>query len=184
MQLPKLSDEVNVEPKGNVVTSRKANVPLIVLGLLLVVGFAGGVVYARDQGSITVESPSGAAPQGTATAVSTVAAQASDKTTTTKNAPSDELLTALLGTGAVLIVVGLLYGRISTIKLPGGAEISLTDNELKKTAEAAAEKHPEDPKKAALVAQEVQDRLLKEKARGSFELPDAKIAHVAAEVTT
>lgn len=161
------STPINVESQANAITSRKGNPWLIALGMLLVLVFAYGVFYARDQGSETMESK----PSKTQPTIKT-----------TKDAPSDSLLTAVLGAGAALIVIGVLYGRISTIKLPGGAEITLTDGEKAKTAEKAAEKHPDDPTKAALLAQEAQEKLLQEKAYGSVELPEEKIDSVVGEL--
>ncbi len=143
--------EINVEKAaGNVVTSRKANFWLILLGVLLVACFAGGAVYARTAGSETVETPSTKPKAGEA------------KTTTTKSAPSETLLTTLLGTGAALIIVGALYGRISTIKLPGGIEVSMSKQAEKKTIKKSLEKHPNQPEKAAAVAQTAQTLLLQE----------------------
>lgn len=148
--------EINIEkPAPNVVTSRKANPWLIVLGILLVACFAGGTVYARTAGSETVET---SGPNTGANA---------SKTTTTKNAPSETLLTTLLGTGAALIIVGALYGRISTIKLPGGVELSLAKDAEEKTIKKAVEQHPNEPDKAAEVAQKAQSLLLQDVGKGA-----------------
>lgn len=175
MSLSSPSKEIKVEPKGPVVTSRKANGLLITFGLILIVAFAYGVFYARDSGSVVEETPAAKATGSTT--------EAKAKTITTKNAPSDSLLTAVLATAGALLLVGVLYGRISTIKLPGGAEISLTDEEKEKTAEKAAEKHPDDPKQAAMVAQDAQEKLLREKAYGSIEVPEEKIDSVVEAVS-
>lgn len=179
MSLAKPSKDVKVEPKGPVVTSRKANGLLIFFGLLLIAGFAYGVYYARHSGSVVVVTPSSKEAAGAKDATGSGGAagqdQASGKTTTTKNAPSETLLTAVLGTAGALLLVGVLYGRISTIKLPGGVEVGLTKADVEKTAEEAAEKHPTDPKKAAMVAQKAQSQLRKEKAQGLVPLPEATI---------
>jgi hypothetical protein len=176
MSLTSPSKDIKVEPKGPVVTSRKSNGLLITFGLILIVVFGYGVFYARDSGSVVEETPSLAEASGSTSAPgSTGQDEANVKTTTTKNAPSDTLLTAVLGTAGALLLVGVLYGRISTIKLPGGVEVSLTKEEQEETAKKAADKHPNDPKKAALVAQKAQAQLRQEKARGMVPLPEARI---------
>lgn len=184
MSLTSPSKVVNVEPKGPVVTSRKVNGFLIAFGLILLIGFGYGVIYARDTGSEVVETPSSVAAAGATGATgATGQAQASAKTTTTKNAPSETLLTAVLGTAGALLLVGVLYGRISTIKLPGGVEVALTEEDVEKTAEEAADKHPGDPKKAAMVAQKAQSNLRQNKARGLVPLPDSVIGNAVEEAS-
>jgi flagellar basal body-associated protein FliL len=166
--------EVTVEkPDPNVVVSKQANPYLIVLGILLVLTFVGGMVYSRAVGSETKETT----PPANQTSETT-------KTTKSKDAPSDTLLTALLGAGAGLIIVGALYGRISTIKLPGGTEISLTPEEKEKAAKKVIEKLSDDvdPAKAVEVTQEATDRLLQAKAYSAYQLPDEKIDHVVSHV--
>jgi hypothetical protein len=187
MSLTEPSKDIKVEPKGPVVTSRKANGPLIFFGLLLILGFAYGVYYARDSGSVVVETPA-AAETGSAGATGASGAggttgEAKATTKTTKNAPSDTLLTAILGAGAALFIVGVLYGRISTIKLPGGVEVSLTKEEEEETAKKSAEQHPGDPQKAAMVAQKAQALLREEKARGLVALPEANIESAVEKVS-
>jgi hypothetical protein len=176
MPLPKPSKDVKVEPKGPVVTSRKANGLLIFFGLLLIAGFAYGVYYARHSGSVVVETPTSVKAKGATGATgATGQAQASGKTTTTKSAPSETLLTAVLGTAGALLLVGVLYGRISTIKLPGGVELAMTKEAEEKTVEKSAEKHPDDPAKVAKVAQKAQALLLQENAGGAI-LTDKQIS--------
>ncbi len=156
--------EINVEKAApNVFTSRKANPWLIALGVVLVICFGAGTVYARSAGSETVEK----AGAGSGDKAS--------KTTTTKNAPSETLLTTLLGTGAALIIVGALYGRISTIKLPGGVEVSMSKEAEEKTIKKSVEKHPNEPDKAAAVAQKAQTLLLQEAEEGSTTPTDGDI---------
>jgi flagellar basal body-associated protein FliL len=113
----------------------KAKWVLVILGFLLVLLFAGGLFAARWWGSTTVSK---ATPSSSTATVLTT-------TTQTKSLPSDTLLTAILATGAILVVVGYLYTRISAIKVPGAGEVDfITDDEKKqlqtKVQEAVAEK--------------------------------------------
>jgi hypothetical protein len=67
------------------------------------------------------------------------------------------VLLSLLGTGAILILAGALYTRLSAIKLPGGAEITLTPQEREQVAEHVAERagpgvSPADVARATAVA--------------------------------
>lgn len=180
------TNQINVEPNpaGNVVTSRKANPWLIGLGAIMVVAVALGVFYARDKGSETVETnpPTQSSPSQPQTTVKT-----------TKSGPSDSLLTTVLGAGAALIIIGVLYGRISTIKLPGGVEIGLTKDEEDKAAKMIGQKLEEkvdgnvDPVAAARATQEASDLLVQAKARvqakvGPVELPEEEMTSVVEQV--
>jgi hypothetical protein len=180
------STPINVEPNpaGNVVTSRKANSWLIGLGAIMVIAVAIGVFYARDSGSETVE---------TSPPAQSNSSQPQATVKTTKSAPSDSLLTTVLGAGAALIIIGVLYGRISTIKLPGGVEIGLTKNEEDKAAKMIGEKLKEkadgevDPVETAKATQEAADLLLQAKARvqakaGPIELPEDEMVSVVEKV--
>lgn len=112
------------------------------------------------------------------------AAAQTEKVTKTKNGPSESLPTALLGAGAGLIVIGFLYGRISSIKLPGGTEIGLNAEEKKAATQKAIEANPNDPKKAAEVALASEDRLLAQKLNAaSASLPETRIDEVVQAVT-
>jgi hypothetical protein len=162
MSLTSPSKDIKVEPKGPVVTSRKVNGPLVFFGIVLLVAFGYGVFFVRHNGSVVNETPASSESGGTTGA--TGQTQATAKTTTTKNAPSDSLLTAVLGVGGALLIVGILYGRISTIKLPGGVELTLTKEEEVETVKKAVEQNPDDPDMAAKVAQRAQALLLQEKA--------------------
>jgi flagellar basal body-associated protein FliL len=167
------SSELTVEkPAHNVVVPKQANPYLIALGALLIVLFVTGMIYTRAVGSETKETKPAATEQANATK------------TETKSAPSDTLLTSILAAGATLIIVGALYGRISTIKLPGGTEISLSAEEKEKAAATVVEKLSDDvdPRKAVEVTQEATDRLLQAKAYGTVELPDEKIERVVEKV--
>jgi heme/copper-type cytochrome/quinol oxidase subunit 2 len=100
-------------------------------------------------------------------------------TTTTKSWPSETLITSLLAVGAVLIIVGFLWARITTIKV-AGAEVALSDAEKKDVADTLTEKVPEDadPKEAAAATVNVMTALTEEKAT-SGPLTQAKISAVA-----
>jgi hypothetical protein len=86
----------------------QAKKSLVVLGAFLIVLFLAGVVLTRVVGN-------------TADTVGT--------RTTTKVFVSDTVLTAILSTGVFILLIGLLYSRITAIKLPGGAEIDLRPQE-------------------------------------------------------
>lgn len=103
---------------GRTEDKKEPNWWLIAAGLLLVALFAGGVFYSRVQGSETVE-----------TTTRDTSGEVAARSTKTKTVPSDTVLTAVLATGAALVLVGALYSRIATVKLPGGTEIKLTKGE-------------------------------------------------------
>jgi hypothetical protein len=97
-------------------------------------------------------------------------------TTITKSWPSETLITSLLAVGAVLVIVGFLWARITSIKV-AGAEIGLSDDEKTKVAEALTKKVPEDakPEEAAKAALNVMTALTEQKATGAA-LTDAEIS--------
>jgi hypothetical protein len=66
------------------------------------------------------------------------------KTTKTKEFPSETLLTALLSAGGVLILVGALYGRVTSIKA-FGAELGLAPAETNKVVQKVTEKLKGEP---------------------------------------
>ncbi len=141
------------KPDPQVAVRQETKKSLVWIGsVALALGLAL-IVLTWAVGSKTTESP---APS------SNGAQTATEKTTKTRSVPSEGLITAVLGTGAALVVVGFLYGRISTIKLPGGVEVSMSKEAEKKTIEKAVAKHPNDPEKAATVAQKAQSLLLVE----------------------
>jgi hypothetical protein len=113
------ADSAVVQPSTEPGTKRKTS--LVVLGLVLIALFLVGLVLARVWGTETVE---------TSTPTSTTATQVT-KTTEAKELPSDTLLTALLATGGILVLLGLLYTRITAIKVPGGGEITFIKPEEK-----------------------------------------------------
>lgn len=154
-----------------VVPETKAKKSLVWIGAVLIAMFVIGVAVARLVGSESEETSS---PTTDTTATAQVT-----KTTKTKDLPSDTLLTAVLATGGVLIVVGLLYSRISAIKLPGGGEITLTTEEKEKVAAKVAEKVSEgrvEAEAAPQVTLAALDQLTIEKqAAVAPQLPDAQV---------
>jgi len=107
---------------GRTVSVAKAeskNPWLVAAGLVLIALFFFGVILSRAVGTHTQE---------------TTSAGSGVKSTTTKSLPSDNVLTAVLATGGLLLIVGVLYSRITSIKLPGGAEVELTADEGQQVA--------------------------------------------------
>jgi hypothetical protein len=167
-------------PDPKVVIPKEANPWLIALGCVLILLFVAGVGFNRAVGSETKETKPAAAGEG--------AAEPQEATTTTtksKDAPSETLLTALLASGAVLILVGVLYARINSIKLPGGAELTLTEKEEEAATEKVAAVLPDDadPQTVAKVMQATLAKMQEEKAAGRITVPEAKIEHIVEEVT-
>lgn len=140
---------VKIEKPG-VAVSQKTKKWLVVIGgaLVLLAIFAATINWTEGGETTATTKPGKDATVQTETV------------TKTKNGPSESLLTALLGAGAGLIVIGFLYGRISSIKLPGGTEIGLGSDEKKEVMQKAIEANPDDPEKAAKVAQLTEDRLV------------------------
>jgi hypothetical protein len=117
---------------------------LIVLGSLVCVG---GILlhFVIGESSQTVRittNPGGSAGAKVVTTVST--------------SPSDALLIAIVGIGAVLVVAGAFFPRISSITFPGGGKISLEAIRTlaKKAVDTAAQKRgatPTDEQVAAAI---------------------------------
>lgn len=145
------------KPDPKVAVRQETKKSLVLLGVLALLLGLALIVVTWSVGSKTTETPA---------ASSSSAKTAAKKTTTTKSPPSEGLITAVLGTGAALIVIGFLFGRISTIKLPGGVEVAMNKEAEQETIEKAVEKHPGEPEKAAVVAQKAQALLLQENAGG------------------
>jgi len=103
--------------------------------------------------------------------------------TTTKSWPSETLITSLLAVGAVLIIVGFLWARITSIKV-AGAEIGLSDDEKEKVAETLTAKVPKEAnaEDAAKAAVGVVTALTQEKVAGTS-LTNDRIATVVEEHT-
>jgi hypothetical protein len=168
-------------PDPKVAVPTGANPWLIGLGIVLIVLFVAGVVYDRGVGSEKTETgpPASAEKSGKSQMEVTT-------TTKSKDAPSETLLTAILGSGAALILVGALYARITSIKLPGGSELTLSDGEKEATAAKVAETMPADstPTQIAAKAIEATSAAQQEKAAGTGELAPAVIDRLVAQVTS
>ncbi len=174
------------KPDPKVAVRKETKKSLVVIGVALVILALCLAALNWVVGSETTETAPPASSESVATA-------STKKVTKTQSGPSEGLLTALLGTGAALIVVGFLYGRISSIKLPGGVEVGLTKDEEEKAAEKIGEKLKEksggevDPATAAQVAQAATEHLSEAKAgllakAGTFELSDDAIEKVVDKV--
>jgi hypothetical protein len=146
---------------------------LVALGGALIVLFMAGVIFSRAYGGETKETTPVASGTSAPTSVT-------EKTTKTKNAPSDTLLTAVLASGAALVLGGALYSRISTITLPGGVTVGLTTQEAKTTKDTVNEelkdKEPKDRLAAAEAA--VEQVRQKKSSAGALELSDDDVKRV------
>jgi hypothetical protein len=168
------TDTQKVEPQTpDVSLAKGAHKGLVVLGCLLVLLVIGCGIYNRAEGSETKEVTTPAKQKG----------GPEEKSTETKAVFSDTLLTALLGAGAALLVVGILYARISSITLPGGAKVELSADEAKQGIKEALDKVPAGtpPDAAAAKVTETLAELKQVKAQG-VELPQQTIAETAARV--
>jgi hypothetical protein len=103
-------------------------------------------------------------------------------TTTTKSWPSEALITSLLAIGAVLVIVGFLWTRITSITVLG-AEIGLSADEKEMVANALTKKVPgAKPEAAAKAALNVVSALTEQKAAGAA-LTDADISTMVEQHT-
>jgi hypothetical protein len=126
-----MPDPKEEKPRERIVRADRRNRGLIALGLVLIGLFVAGLVLTRTVGSTTTEhTTSGPCSAGSQPACSTE----QTKATKTKNFPSESLLTALLSAGGLLVLIGALYGRITSIKA-FGAEIGLAPAETNKLVE-------------------------------------------------
>jgi hypothetical protein len=160
------------KPDPQVAVRQETKKSLVYIGAVALVVGVVLILLTWTIGTQTKETPP-ASSDGAKTATA--------KTTTTKSGPAEGVILAILGTGAALIVVGFLYGRISTIKLPGGVEISMSEETEKKTIEKAVEAKPDDPGAAATVAQQAQSLLI-QRAAPAVHPSDAEIAQVVQQV--
>jgi hypothetical protein len=156
-----------------VIKADRPNWLLISLGAALVLLFMGGSVFARLSGGETITTP---APAGTTTSN----ASATETKTKTKTAPSDTILTALLASGGALILAGALYSRISTITLPGGVSVGLTNKETTTTAETVKNEYKEGTDAQRLAATEAAVNQVREKKAltAAVELPPNDVKQV------
>jgi hypothetical protein len=141
-----LADDLGKQGAAPTAPGRTA---LFVLGLALVALCVAGLVIAFTNGNETKTTSPQALTSSTSTTRTAGTATTTTATTTTgrgvskmtsKSTPSEGVLLALLGTGAVIALAGALYTRLSAIKLPGGAELSLTPQETEHIAANVAEK--------------------------------------------
>jgi uncharacterized membrane protein len=164
-----------------VLKADKPNWSLIGLGVALVVVFVAGVVFSRVVGNETTETttPAAASSTGTTSTVTQASAE-STKTTEAKTGPSDTLLTGILGAGAVLILVGALYSRVTSIKVLG-AEVGLAPNETDETVKKVTEKlKGESAEKAAEAIPVALEKARAEKQKSQrVELSDSDIDQIA-----
>lgn len=95
--------------------------PLVGIGLLVLLLVVIAVIWAATDGTVVTEKT-----QGTT------------KTTTTEAVPSDTLIGVGLALAGVLIVLGMLWSRIASIK-GAGIEVTLDSDEVGETKDAVAE---------------------------------------------
>lgn len=173
-------------PNLPVAVAKETKQSLVIIGSVLLVLFFALLIFNRAVGSETKEKsqpttqPSGnQATSGTGTG----AASETEKTTEKKDVPSDTLLTAILASAAALILAGVLYGRISTIKLPGGVEIDLNKAEKETIAQQVAEQMPDaDRETVATVTQQAATEVRHLKASGGAVAPPEKIGEIVASL--
>jgi hypothetical protein len=139
-----LADQLSPEKKA-----APARIALLSVGGVLLAWLLISLVLTQTRGSdkhtvtpggrtstmsSTTTTPATSTSPAVVTTASTTSTAGGTAQETSDNAPSEGVMLALLATGAVLILAGALYTRLSTIKLPG-AEIGLTPEE---TAAVAA----------------------------------------------
>ena len=153
-----------------------AVVRLIAFGVVLVLFALVGILYSRLVGS-----------QATVTTTKDAASQSSEKITKTKNVPSDAVLTVVLATGAALVLVGALYSRIATIKLPGGVELRLSPKEREAVMDKVTQVVQDQGRPPQDIVKVTADALIRaadKKAAGAAqELSEVQIEQVVEEVT-
>jgi len=158
------------KPDPKVAVSRETKGWLVAIGTALVAVAVVLVIVNWSVGEKTTETTRGPATP--------TAKEPLTKTTKAEKGPSEGLLSALIGSGAALILVGFLYGRISSIKLPGGVEVGLTPKEEEKAIQKVGEQLKEknvDATTTAKVAQVTHNRLLKTKAGMQGTMPTREL---------
>lgn len=170
-----MADSNAKEQQGTVIKADRPNWQLIAAGILLVLLCMGGVVFARLEGGETTETVIPASTAGGSSNLGTT-----EKTTKTKASPSDTLLTAILVSGAALIISGALYSRISTITLPGGASIGLTNKETATTKDTVKKelKGKTTIERSAATAEAIEKVREKKSKAGAVELPPDDVKEV------
>ncbi|HEX3239888.1 MAG TPA: hypothetical protein VHR18_07115 [Solirubrobacterales bacterium] len=177
--------DVEVEKvDSNVAVAKGAHGWLVGIGVGFIALFFVLIVFNRVVGTETKETATPAA-QTTTTGTTTAEPQAVSKTTKTKGLPTETLLSALLGAGAALVLAGFLYARISSIKLPGSVEVSLTQKEKEDTAKKVAEALPDNTPNEVVAEKTVAatSRVEEAKAATVAEAPTAMIDAAVAHVT-
>lgn len=135
------------------VTTIVARIALFVVGILILAWMVTALVLASTRGSEKHAAAPGTTvttmttSTGTTATGTTPSSGSSTSTTTTTGAkvdesstspPSDTVLVALLTFGAILILAGALYTRLSSIKLGSGFEVGLTAEEAQAVADHVA----------------------------------------------
>jgi hypothetical protein len=133
-------NEVAKAKRGPLLGEREAAVGFVLLGLLLVLGpliwlgvSANGEPRSKE---VVTTEPVGKEATGTKT--------------TSETGYAETLIVALVGTGALLIIVGAFYGRLKEIKLPGGAGILLDEEAVAAATSVAQKTAREDVEKASM----------------------------------
>lgn len=150
---------------------------LFAVGALLILLSAVGVILSMVVGSrsITSASPTTSNTAGAAKTTTTTT------TTTTKNVPSNELIIAALGAGAVLVAISGLYGRITSLTLPSGIEVDLSQEEKERVARRAIRQAQDQTSDADQLAQVTAEAIERGKALKAAGLPETKWVDAAAE---
>lgn len=178
-----MTDVAKPNPNLPVAVAKETNWPLVAIGCVLLALFFGLLVFDRAVGSETKEKTTPVTQESGSTGSSGSQPVATEKKTEKKDVPSDTLLTALLASGAALILSGVLYGRISTIKLPGGVQIDLTKEEKDAVAQKVAEQMPDAaPEDVAKVTQQAATEVRRLKAAGHVVAPEEKIGEIVASL--
>lgn len=125
---------------------------LLALGAVLLCLFVAGAIIAQTHGGqvrkttpegLTRTTTSGTGEKsgaGATTSTSTTRTASATVTETTTVTPQEGILLALLGTGTILLLAAALYTRLTAIKLPGGAELTLSPAETQAVTQQVAAK--------------------------------------------
>jgi hypothetical protein len=125
---------------------------LFALGAVLLCLFVAGAVIAQTHGGqVRKTTPEGITRTTTSATGEKAGAGGTTSTSTKKTAratvteittvtPQEGILLALLGTGTILLLAAALYTRLTAIKLPGGAELTLSPAETQAVTQQVAAK--------------------------------------------